>query len=59
MARPRVFDPGARSSINIYLHPDQLSYFKKWAIETKRSPSKIVRTMIDLARQAREGDTID
>jgi hypothetical protein len=45
--RPRVFDPGARSSINIYLHPDQLTFLKKRAHGYGVSPSVLIRNYID------------
>ena len=46
MARPRIFDKKPRS-LHIYLQPEQYAKLKKLAHDTRKSPSAIVRKILD------------
>ena len=46
MARPRIFDKEPRS-LHIYLQPEQYAKLKKLAHDTRKSPSAIVRKILD------------
>lgn len=47
MARPRLFEPGEKSSINIYMHPEQKDLLLRMARERGKNPSALVRELID------------
>lgn len=51
MARPRLFEPGEKSSINIYMHPEQKDWLIKVAREQGKNPSAFVRQLLEKEKE--------
>lgn len=46
MARPRIFEPGDRAGMHLYMREEQQAFLKMYAAQRGVSPSHVVRELV-------------